>query len=296
MLFRPGLFRHISACNACDLTGIHPLVAEYRHLFWPSRAAQTAMASLEHDFVHDGTVWRFAETCRTAQARSTALASVAKILHRSGQIRAPRNELYAVTTEWGAPVACTLDRSASVALGIRAFGVHLNGYVKRPDGIHMWIARRSKTKFVAPGKLDNMVAGGQPARHGLLENLIKECAEEASISRDLASRAVPVGLVRYCFSTPEGVKPDTLFCYDLEVPNDVVPIPGDDECESFELWPIHRVLDVISRTDDFKFNVPLVILDFALRHGILTPENTQEYTIIASSLRQPFPDTYPLGP
>ena len=35
-----------------------------------------------------------------------------------------------------------------------------------------------------PGELDNTVAGGQPAGIGLHDNLIKECAEEASIPRD----------------------------------------------------------------------------------------------------------------
>jgi len=294
MLFGPGLFRHVSACNARELTRVRPLIAEYRRLAWPGAVAQEAMASLDRHFVCDGAVWRFTEDCRTVQARSAALAAVAKALARTGQIRPLRGELYPVTTEWGAPVACTIDRSASVAMGVRCFGVHLNGYVMRPDGIHLWVARRARDKAVAPGKLDNMVAGGQPVRLTPAENLIKEGTEEASLPRDLTARATPVGLVRYCFSTPEGLKPDTLFCYDLEMPADVVPTPGDGECESFELWPVTRVLDVIARTDDFKFNVPLVILDFCLRHGVLTAENSPEYTAIASSLRQSFPDTDPL--
>jgi hypothetical protein len=38
-------------------------------------------------------------------------------------------------------------------------------------------------------------------------------------------------------------------------------------------------------TDDFKFNVNLVIIDFALRHGLLTPEN-REYLALIAGLRQ----------
>jgi len=296
MVFGPGLFRHVSACNARDLTRVRPLVAEYRRLAWPGAAAQKEMASLDLQFVLDGNIWRFADACRTAQARTAALAAVAKALARSGQIRPLRGELYPVTTEWGTPMACAIDRSASVAMGVRAFGVHLNGYVRRGGGLHLWVARRARDKAVAPGKLDNMVAGGQPIRLTLKDNLIKECAEEASLPRDLAARAMPVGLVRYCFSTPEGLKPDTLFCYDLEMPDGAVPTPSDGECENFELWPVERVLETIARTDDFKFNVPLVILDFCLRHGVLTAENTPEYAAIASSLRQPFPDSEPLEP
>lgn len=284
------LFRHVSACNALDLTGISTLSAEGRVLAWPAAAAQSAMAEFPEAFHRGATGWTFVESCDTPARRTAALARVASTLRERGAIRGLRGESYAVTTEWGAPVAATLDRGASVAMGIRAFGVHLNGYVRRPDGLHLWVGRRAADKAVAPGKLDNMVAGGQPAGLGLFANLIKECGEEASLPAALARRAVPVGLVRYCFSTPEGVKPDTLFCYDLEMPADAIPTPGDDECQEFMLWPVAKVLDILAATDDFKFNVPLVILDFALRHGVLDPDASAEYTAIAAGLRRDFPD------
>ncbi len=287
MRFGTGLSRPLAACNALDLSGIRPLLLDGAHLAWLSPAAQTALASLDA-FAETADGWGFATHCRDADARSAALASAAEILRAAGRIRL-RGELYPVTAEWGAPVAATLDRGASVAFGIRAFGVHLNGYVRRNGRLLLWIGRRSAHKEVAPGKLDNMVAGGQPAGLSPIDNLVKECREEASLPEALARRAVPVGLVRYCFSTPGGVKPDTLFCYDLEMPDGVVPTPGDDECEGFELMPVEDALDRIARTDDFKFNVPLVVLDFALRHGVLSPENTAGYAGIAAGLRRPFP-------
>ena len=44
--------------------------------------------------------------------------------------------------------------------------MHINGYVTLPDGSkELWVARRSRTKPTWPGKLDHIVAGGQP--HGL---------------------------------------------------------------------------------------------------------------------------------
>jgi hypothetical protein len=41
--------------------------------------------------------------------------------------------------------------------------------------------------------LDNMVAGGQPLGIGLMENVIKECGEEAGIPEAIARRAIPIG-------------------------------------------------------------------------------------------------------
>ncbi len=293
MQIRPGLFRHIAACNARAPGLLAELRADGRVIAWPAPAAAAEIASLPAYFQEIPTGWEFSRNAATTAERSAALEAVAAALRAKGELRPPRGELYAVVAEWGEPPVATLDRSAAVPLGIRCFGVHLNGYVRRADGLHLWVSRRARDKEVAPGKLDNVVAGGQPAFLSLGDNLAKECGEEASFPPELARRAVPVGLVRYCFSTDKGLKPDTLFCYDLEVPDDAVPTPGDDESEGFELWPVDRVMQTLADTDDFKFNVPLVILDFALRHGVLTPETCPEYTAIAAGLRQPFPAPRP---
>jgi hypothetical protein len=71
----------------------------------------------------------------------------------------------------------------------------------------------------------------------------------------------------YAMERPEGLRRDWLYCYDLILPGDFVPEPADGEVESFELWPIERVADTVRTTDDFKFNVNLVLIDLLLRLG-----------------------------
>jgi hypothetical protein len=68
---------------------------------------------------------------------------------------------------------------------------------------------------------------------------------------------------------PEGLRRDVLHCYDLELPEDFVPQAADGEVEAFELWPIARVVEAVHDTDDFKFNVNLVLIDLFLRHGLV---------------------------
>ena len=68
---------------------------------------------------------------------------------------------------------------------------------------------------------------------------------------------------------PEGLRRDRLYCYDLDLPEDFVPHAADGEVESFELWPATRVVAAMRDTDDFKFNVPLVLIDCCVRHGLL---------------------------
>jgi hypothetical protein len=149
----------------------------------------------------------------------------------------------------------------------------------------MWIAKRSLDKAIAPGKLDHLVAGGQPAGLGLMENLIKECAEEASIPEDLARQSVACGVVSYRVENFQGLRRDRLFCFDLELPESFIPHPADGEVESFMLWPISQVMQTVLTTRDFKFNVALVIIDFLVRHGHITPDNEPDYLKIVKGLK-----------
>ena len=221
----------------------------------------------------------------TFAARSSEIDRVVKALCEEGIVRGVRNELYAVTRSYGEPPFLQMERAAIPHFGVRAFGVHMNGYVRDDDGIHMWIGRRARGKHTYPGMLDNLVAGGQPIGIGLRENLIKECGEEAAIPREIADRAVAVGAITYCMEAPDGLKPDVQFCYDLELPLDFKPRNTDGEIEEFHLWPIARVADVVSETQEFKFNCNLVVIDFLIRHGIIPPDHP-DYVAICQGLRR----------
>jgi hypothetical protein len=43
----------------------------------------------------------------------------------------------------------------------------------------------------------------------------------------------------------------------------------DGEVESFALWPMDKVLNRVRDSDDFKFNVNLVLIDLLLRRGYI---------------------------
>ena len=199
---------------------------------------------------------------------AAALARINRDLATRGLFRW-RGEAFDVRATPDGPVLAQLDRGALPAFGVEAMGVHMNGLVRRADGLHIWVARRAANKALDPGKLDHLVAGGVPAGLGPDETLVKEAAEEAGIPPDLAARARRVGLVAYTMDRPEGLRRDRLYCYDLELPDDFVPVATDGEVEAFELWPAPRVMAAMRDTGDFKFNVPLVLIDCFIRHGMI---------------------------
>jgi len=160
----------------------------------------------------------------------------------------------------------------------------MNGVVETAEGLQMWLGRRARNKPTAPGKLDHIVAGGQPIGLTPFQNLLKESAEEASLPAEIAGRAKPMGVISYRCRFTDGQRDDVLWCYDLTLSEETIPKPGDDEVEDFRLWPIERVIETLRETEDFKFNVALVIIDFLMRRGLIGPEEPG-YEEIAMTLR-----------
>jgi isopentenyldiphosphate isomerase len=218
-------------------------------------------------------------------SRSTAMEEVLGVLRDEGAFQGWRGEYFPVMREWGDEPLMQVERATAPWFGIRSWGVHINGVVRRDGGLHMWIARRARGKPTYSGMLDNMVAGGQPIGLGLMENIVKECAEEADIPADMASRACAAGAISYCHQYADGVKPDQQFCYDLELPPDFRPRNTDGEVESFELWPIERVAETVRETFEFKFNCNLVIIDFLIRHGMIDADRESGYMALCLGLK-----------
>lgn len=205
---------------------------------------------------------------------ASKLHDVEQQLARQGRFRW-RGEAFDVRATPEGPVLAQLDRGGLPTFGVRAEGVHLNGLVSRPDGLWLWIARRAAHKHLDPGKLDHMVGGGVPAGLSPWETLAKEADEEAAVPAGLIVQAKPVALLGYAMDRPEGLRRDRLHCYDLMLPEEFAPKPRDGEVEAFELWPLPAVLDQVRRTDEFKFNVNLVLIDLFLRMRMLPATESQ---------------------
>jgi len=195
-----------------------------------------------------------------------------------------RNELYPVYGR-NRELLFNVERCASPLLGVVTYAVHMTAFVRLKDGsMKIWIPRRARNKQTYGGMLDNTVAGGIASGEVPFEGLVRECEEEASLPEALVrERARACGTVTYCYIRDERaggetrlLQPECQYVYDLELPGDVVPKPCDGEVEEFYLWSIKEVQEAMSKAE-FKPNCALVMLDFFIRHGILTSENEKDY-------------------
>ncbi|KAI5846052.1 NUDIX hydrolase domain-like protein [Tricharina praecox] len=203
-----------------------------------------------------------------------------------------RNELYSVYSPNG-ELYLEMERSGAALFGVVQYGVHMTAFVRADGGLKIWTPRRNPTKSTYPSMLDNTVAGGIASGMTVFETLIKESAEEASLPESLVrEKARCVGLVSYFMVRDHRaggetglLMPEVQYVYDMEVGDDVVPRPGDDEVQDFHLLTMDEVVSEL-RAGRFKPNCAVVLIDFFIRHGIITPENEPDYIEISSRIHR----------
>lgn len=272
---------HIVRCNNARIAEFEPWFVDQTRAGFIHRDFAHRLAARPDLFQHRKDGWHLSASLDTPDKRTAALEEWLVNLREQGEFKGLwRGERYAVSWEFGRPSLLELERATVPTLGVRAFGPHMTGYVRKADGIHVWVPRRAYDKPTYPGQLDNTVAGGQPARLGLHENLIKECGEEAGIPAEIARGAMAVSYVSYWHQSGPTLKPDIMSCFDLELPADFTPRVTDGEVHSFELWPVRRVFETVRDTTEFKYNCNLVLIDFFIRHGLLAADDPDFFSLV----------------
>lgn len=192
----------------------------------------------------------------------------------------------------------SIERFAAPLFGITNRGAHLTAYtLTTSGGMKIWVPRRSPHLMTYPNLLDSTVAGGVAAHESPFENIMREAGEEASLSAELVRRdAKAVGCVSYVSVTDDNgrgwesglVVPDLVYCFDMELAADMVPTPRDDEVKEFYLMSVEEVKAALRRRE-FKTNCAVVMIDFFIRHGILTAEEEGEYVEIVARMHRRLP-------
>lgn len=231
---------------------------------------------------------------RTAEATNAAIAKALGDAHQAAifaHLKKWRGESFRVI---GAREDIYVERAGADLLGTTASCMHLNIFVRNAHthAVSVWMQKRSMAVKKYPGMLDNCVAGGITRGYGIAETLLKESQEEAGVSPDFVRRhAKAVGTVTFTH-TPDAER--TLIdntinhVYDMEVGADFRPQPADGEAESFSLLNISELQTAIAE-GKCKPACAMVSIDFLIRHGVLTDENTMGYVELNARLHRRLP-------
>jgi 8-oxo-dGTP pyrophosphatase MutT (NUDIX family) len=200
------------------------------------------------------------------------LARMAGALRDQGRLGKWRNELLRVTGDSG-QVRGLIERAAVRQLGIRTFAVHLIAYSQITSSTAttgMWVQQRALNKANDPGLWDTCAGGLAAGDESLLLSLEREVQEEAgldlpSLQREghLIKRGNTIHTQR---NIPEGLLVEELLCWDIDLPDTVMPVNQDGEVEKFELWPIDKIIAGIAE-QQFTVEAALIIHQSLVARG-----------------------------
>lgn len=281
-----SFLKKIQECNYFDPSHFFDFVVENQKVGFIAKNKIDMLLEFKNIFSLSNDKILVNPDLNTYEQRTSAIEDVISQLQAKNIIPAWRNEFYPVSSSFNQKPYFSMSRCAAWFFGIKTYGTHLNGYFRKEGKIYVWIARRALHLDFLPGKLDNMAAGGLPMGVSPDQNIAKETLEEAQLSIALIDKIKPVSAISYLLEIQEGACPDTVFIYDLELPPETIPTPNKEEVEDFTLFSIEELYERVNNTDDFKYNVALVMIDFLIRHSAIT-SNHKDYLEMIHLLRRP---------
>ncbi|MBF0264139.1 MAG: DUF4743 domain-containing protein [Gammaproteobacteria bacterium] len=259
-------------CNQYNLADFLPFIVEEKIIGYVHHDNLAILHNYNEYLNIDDQKLVFVEAINTSTKRSEAMRAIVDDMYQQGTLKTLVGEDYDVMLRFGDPILFKMERAATSFFGIHKYGIHVNGYVIKDEKYFVWVATRAKDKPMWPGKYDHIVAGGHGTGMSVEETMKKECQEEANISPQLLANAKAVGTVSYIVEKKKKLSRDALFIYDILLPETFTPVNTDGEVDSFELLAIEDVLNLVNNTDKYKLNCNLVVIDFAIRHGFIKPD------------------------
>ena len=143
----PGFRKRVAECNeitAEDIAGYVPLVVAgvpvgLMQEFFAEELTRHGAGIFARS--SDGTsVHMDAEGKMTPEERTEFAAGVMEALRDAGVVGGWRDELFPVSAGYGDSPLMLVERATASLLGIRAYGVHINGFVRLPNGeLELWV-------------------------------------------------------------------------------------------------------------------------------------------------------------
>ena len=196
---------------------------------------------LEHSHLHtDRLDWNASHW--SADTRSDALQRVLLTLRDAGHLPGWRNETFNCFAADSDHPLLQAERAGFYFLGLRSDAVHVNGVTA--DG-RMWIARRSASKAVDPGLLDNLCAGGLGAGETQMQAVVRELYEEAGIHLQSVHELRYAGNVNVGRVREGGWHEERLQVYNLLMAAGEQPANQDGEVQDFQLLEAPEIAHLI---------------------------------------------------
>ena len=156
-----------------------------------------------------------------------------------------------------------IERSFLSKFGLPAYGVHCNVWSKFRNSVLIHLAKRSSKLKKFPGMYDNLIAGGQPMKISIKNNLHKEAFEEAGLKPIHMNLAIKSKTAHYIHNENKKLNSSVIFIYQLEKNKEMKFKNIDGEVEDFVTIEIDDLYKILEKKE-LKPNCIIPIIDFLI--------------------------------
>ena len=140
---------HLVDCNRHDMENFLPLTHRDQRVGWVKRNLVAYFSSFPNAVRCDSTKIETNPALNTPDLLTGSMAEVGVTLTAAGLTKPWRNEPYAVGTRFG-ECLFELERAVIPAFGVRGYGLHLTGFVRKGGQISIWVPRRTADRPTYP--------------------------------------------------------------------------------------------------------------------------------------------------
>lgn len=277
--FSQALFDIVHLCNNGRSVGLTPLIVKEVIIGQVPETTVSLLDNYPDIFIKTKDSIILNPRYQTYRQCSGIFNKVLRDLKGYGLLKDWRNEELEVNPYLAKESLLRTERAGFPMLGMVMHGVHINGFTRNSENKidKIWFGVRPASKRSFPDKLDQIVAGVMSVKDSCInETAEREGYEEAGLSSELISMAKPSGSVSYLYTDQNGVFSGVRYTMDLELAPEFIPQNTDGDVQNFISLSVNEAKQALIEKK-FRFNSALVLIDFFIRHGIITPDNEPRY-------------------
>lgn len=183
-----------------------------------------------------------------------------------------------------------MDDCGVDVFGIVNYACHMIAWTNTADGVRYWVPRRSRTKMIYPGMLDNTVGGTLASYEKPIDCIVRDAEEEAFLPEGYTRERVKAcGTLSHSMAQTDDGEPgcqhQVEYLYGVEAEPEVVLKPNDGEAGEFSLMSLDEVRHALSAAG-FKLKCATTWMAFLIRHDHVTAENEARLVEICARLHR----------
>ncbi|PJF19707.1 hypothetical protein PSACC_00478 [Paramicrosporidium saccamoebae] len=205
-------------------------------------------------------------------------------LRKKGLISVEGTDPVSVFADRGSQPICRVERGILELLGAKTSRVSVVAFSGKSRNCKILLGKRQPTAMANPAKYQLLLSFDYDRLTVTREELAEIAYRGIELQPDSYGKLKSAGLKTFAKKTASGVSRISTHTYEIDITDSPLFAPKVTQViEAYETVPIHTVLDKCHAGVVCCHDIPIIV-DFCIRHGIITPETDEQFVLVNQTL------------